>query len=254
MERPLLTTSSPAQQHRHPGVFRRICSAVWQAIWDRGDCSFAETIELLNKTLADLDMLMPTALEKERAKKEQSARVLRTTGNRKLALQTFATARVHRRRYEAWHGMREMVEQIKSELMYQQQTAAVFQAFSVANEAMGKLAERLNVDTLETVLDSLRDRMESGQEVSGLLSDPSQLDDGTWDEDEAARQFEDFLRGGNEDDDASGQNRGAKIEPKTENSQKVQRVSRTFLEKNTPAEASLPVSHQHHHSLNASLN
>ena len=84
--------------------------------------------------------------------------------------------------------MRENVEQIKEELVAQQQSMAVFGAFSQANSAMERLAEKLNFSTLESVLTSLHEKLEAGAEVSAMLSSPAE-----YDEDELAEEMAEFL-------------------------------------------------------------
>lgn len=175
--------SGNSEEAQSASWWRRIINWI---TWRRGNQqdrvpSNAETVVMLQKVMADLTLYM-THAEEEALKKKRLAAHVWQNGHRDLAIKAMATAHTHSARYKVFFNMRENVEQIKAELIAQQQTASVFGAFSRANDALGRIAQQLNVSNLERVLSELRDKMEAGEEVSLLLASPAELDP-TYDED-----------------------------------------------------------------------
>ncbi len=156
--------------------------------------SNAETVILLQTVMTDIKLAMDHAEEKEKKKKTLAAEML-TKGYKEEAMKAWQTSQSHRRRFKHWFNMRENVEQIKDEIVSQQQSVAVFGAFNEANTALGRIAETLNVDTLNKVLDDLHEKFQEGNEVSEMLANPDGLDPSSavFDEDEMRRDLEDFL-------------------------------------------------------------
>ena len=88
--------------------------------------------------------------------------------------------------------MRENVESLKAELMAQQQSLTVFKAFNRANRVMETIASHLNLATLEKTLSVLQDNLDSGKEISQLLSNATPLSaaEAAYDPDELDRELD----------------------------------------------------------------
>jgi Snf7 protein len=155
--------------------------------------SNAETVRLLMAVITDLGMAMDYA-EAQAAKKKDLAIHVRAKGHKEQAYKAWATAKQYEKRYTTWFDMRENVELIKSELIAQQQSLAVFGAFSLANSALETIAKKLNLSTLESVLTSLHEKLENGAEMSQILASPSEFDS-SYDEDALANEMAQFVVG-----------------------------------------------------------
>lgn len=192
MDAPLLRNTD--EGGARPRLLARLAWALCPGWWEGDtptDGGNAATVQLLQKVMIDLGMLMDHAEEEYTSKMEQAAAEHRR-GRREMALKAVQTAHSYGRRRAVWFGMRENVEQIKAELISQQQTASVFGAFSQANAALARLAEQLDVTGLESVLESLREKFEQGEDVSALLGDPGQLE-ACYDAGQAERDLLDFV-------------------------------------------------------------
>jgi hypothetical protein len=170
----------------------------WLLSWFRGTrptadgrVSNATTVKMLMNVMVDLGMAMDYA-EMQAEKKRLLAVHVMSRGHKEQALKAWATAKQYDKRYKTWFDMRENVEQIKSELVAQQQTMAVFGAFSLANHALERIAEKLNMTSLESVLSSLHEKLQNGAEMSQLLASPAELSD-DYDADTLEGELDAFL-------------------------------------------------------------
>lgn len=193
MESPLLRERGQEEEEKGR------CRSIWSSIFSRtagGDeeeTSNADTVQKLLTVLLDLQLAMEHKKEKIIEKKKQAA-ALYKEGRRDNAARVWATARHYEAQHDRWLNMRENVEQVKSEIVAQQQTAAVFNAFSKANETMGRIAESMKVEKIGELMDSLHEKIHAVEEVSSLLSDPNALRQTGEDKEQLERELEDFVR------------------------------------------------------------
>ena len=149
--------------------------------------SNAETVQNL------IGMLNGLTSAKQRAwtdyqKKAAQVKVLADGGHQRQAWETMQTAKLHRKRWERCHTMMESVEQIKSRIMEQQQNAALFSSFSAASDQLAHMLEAVPLDSIDTLMGNLEERMAQATEVGeSLASGPGTM---AVDEDE----LEAFLR------------------------------------------------------------
>jgi hypothetical protein len=188
---PLLTEQPVPEQQQRPSFLAWFISFFRQSTTKEKKVSNAETVRLLMSVVTDLGMAMDYAETQAEKKKNLAVHVL-AKGHKPQALKAWATAKQYEKRYATWFDMRENVEQIKSELVAQQQTMAVFSAFSLANNALERIAEKLNMSSLEEVLSSLHEKLQNGAELSAVLASPAELD-GSYDEDTLAQEMAAFL-------------------------------------------------------------
>jgi len=158
-------------------------SSFWFKLWKHREPTVAETVSLLQKTVINLRLQMEHADQQATKKKEKAAQLYKNN-KKDFAFRCWQSAKHYEKIYASWFKMCENVEYIMSEIQRQQQTAAVFSAFSKANNALGKIAKELDLSDLTDVLDSLNDKIQQGKEVSEILSshliqDDIQMDDRT---------------------------------------------------------------------------
>ena len=196
MESPLLTPTASDEKPRGR------CKNIWSAVFatrDNGDDNDeptnAETVQKLITVCLDLDLAMQHLDNKLHSKREQ-ARSLYEQGRRPLALRVWATCKRYEEQHTRWFMMRENIEQLKSEIVAQQQTASVFKAFSKANQTLSRIAECMHPEKIESMLDSLHEKFRQGDEISNLLSAPDALGEGTgYDQETEQRELEAYVRG-----------------------------------------------------------
>jgi phage shock protein A len=146
------------------------CTKRWWSWWTKKTPpTVAETMSMLQHTRLQLDLNMNHCRQRI-AKHEQKMRTYAEDAHmRSAALREFRMIKHYRKRHDRWHAMSANLETVQSEIQAQQQTIAVFGAYTRANEAMGKLAEDVDMSSLCQILDTLRDRMEEGRDMSDAM-------------------------------------------------------------------------------------
>ncbi len=157
---------------------------------ERHEYSHANTVMMLKNVMANLSLAMASAEQSHASKMSEIRSLLekqpQTQTIREMARRALQTAKQYDAQRLMWFHMRENVESLKAELMAQRQSLTVFTAFNRANSVMERIASQLNLDTLEKTLSVLQENLDSGKEISQLLStapvsssssiDPEELD------------------------------------------------------------------------------
>jgi hypothetical protein len=133
-----------------------------------------------------ISLLDGLAMQKMRAnadyeKKAAQVASLAGQGYQRQAWESMQTAKQHKKRWERCHAMQETIEQIKSRIVEQQQNAVLFSSFSEANTALARMIEATPLESIDTLLDTLNERMTDTREASealardvGPISDPDE--------------------------------------------------------------------------------
>ena len=117
-------------------------------------------------------------------KKRAQVVALMAAGKTTQAWQSMQTANMYKNRELRLHGMMEQVEQIHGVLSAQQQTANLFSVFKDANERIASMLEVAPLESVDAVLDSLREHVEHVNDVSSALAQGTGTTTGSIDEDE----------------------------------------------------------------------
>jgi len=174
------------EEDRDPGCWKR-----WFGEREKVPPTVAETISMLQQTRLQLQLNM-NSCKQNADKHEQKMRNYHSDLQLKsAALREFRMRKRYFDQYDKWHAMYISLETVQSEIQSQQQAFAVFGAYARANEAMGKLADRVDMTSLCDMLDTLRDRMQEGKDVSDALG--SAFSDSMVDSDDLEREFENFM-------------------------------------------------------------
>ena len=146
------------------------CTRRWWSWWTKkSPPTVAETMSMLQQTRLQLDLNMNHCRHCIAKHEKKMCAYAEETHMRSAALREFRMIKHYRERHDRWHAMSANLETVQSEIQAQQQTIAVFGAYTRANEAMGKLAERVDMSSLCEILDTLRERMEDGRDMSDAL-------------------------------------------------------------------------------------
>lgn len=146
------------------------CSRRWWSWWTKkSPPTVAETMSMLQQTRLQLDLNMNHCRQCIAKHERKMCTYAEDSHMRSAALREFRMIKHYRERHDRWHAMSANLETVQSEIQAQQQTIAVFGAYTRANEAMGKLAERVDMSSLCQILDTLRDRMEEGRDMSDAM-------------------------------------------------------------------------------------
>lgn len=157
---------------------------------ERHEYSHANTVMMLKNVMANLSLAMASAEQSHAQKMGEILALLhkqpQTLATKEMARRALQTAKQYEAQRLMWFHMRENVESLKAELMAQRQSLTVFTAFNRANRVMENIASQLNLETLEKTLSVLQENLDSGKEISQLLStapvssadtsDPEELD------------------------------------------------------------------------------
>lgn len=164
---------------------------LWTWLTSKRTPTVAETISMLQQTRLQLELNM-NHCRRRIAKHEEKMRSFHGDQHtRTAALREFRMVKHYRERHDKWHAMCANLETVESEIQAQQQTIAVFGAFTRANDAMGELAERVDMSSLCDILDTLRDRMQEGKDMSDAMT--SAFDTDADDADTLEREFDAFM-------------------------------------------------------------
>lgn len=179
------------EEDRHKKCFGRVLSWLWSWRPSLSSAhSHANTVMMLKNVMIELSLAIASAEHHRTVKCGEICELLaRSPPGDKTAREMARLAMQNVKQYDAhrlqWFKMRENVETLKAELVAQQQSLSVFQAFNRANAVMENIAKQLNVAALEKTLSSLQDKLDSGREISDLFStalvngqayDPDELD------------------------------------------------------------------------------
>lgn len=147
------------------------CSRRWWSWWwtKKSPPTVAETMSMLQHTRLQLDLNMNHCRQRIAKHERKMCTYAEDAHMRSAALREFRMIKHYRERHDRWHAMSANLETVQSEIQAQQQTIAVFGAYTRANEAMGKLAEGVDMSSLCQILDTLRDRMEEGRDMSDAM-------------------------------------------------------------------------------------
>lgn len=184
-----LKETSPSDHHRDddPTCGKRL----WTWLTSKRTPTVAETISMLQQTRLQLELNM-NHCRRRIAKHEEKMRSFHGDQHtRTAALREFRMIKHYRERHDKWHAMCANLETVESEIQAQQQTIAVFGAYTRANDAMGALAERVDMSSLCDILDTLRDRMQEGKDMSDAMT--SAFDTDADDADTLEREFDAFM-------------------------------------------------------------
>ena len=158
----------------------------------RSEPSNAETVVMLKQVMVDLGLAISQA-DANSARKKREAIKLRDRGKLAEMKAAWSTAKMYDRRHAELYGMREVVEQIKAEIIAQQNNLSVFGAFSRANRTLEKMFEHLKLGELEKVLGSLHEHLQEGREISETLASPGLIEEIP--EDELREEMAAFVSG-----------------------------------------------------------
>ena len=148
----------------------KTCARRWWSWWTKkSPPTVAETMSMLQHTRLQLDLNMNHCRQRMAKHEKKMCEYAEDAHMRSAALREFRMIKHYRERHDRWHAMSANLETVQSEIQAQQQTIAVFGAYTRANEAMGKLAERVDMSSLCQILDTLRDRMEEGRDMSDAM-------------------------------------------------------------------------------------
>lgn len=148
----------------------KTCAGRWWAWWTKkSPPTVAETMSMLQHTRLQLDLNMNHCRQCIAKHEQKMCKYAEDSHMRSAALREFRMIKHYRERHDRWHAMSANLETVLSEIQSQQQTIAVFGAYTRANEVMGKLAERVDMSSLCEILDTLRDRMEEGRDMSDVM-------------------------------------------------------------------------------------
>lgn len=167
---------------------------VW--LWNRltpKSTECAETIVRLKRLMNQLDLASQNSLAQAAGKRREIERVLGSGDagqgvvgqeRRALARTMLQTAKRYETQAFQWSRMREVAENLKIELVSQQQTMSVYNAFSQTNAAMERIAQTVNTSSVETLMESIQTQIDEGKSVSDIFGsvqmhgyDDDELDD-----------------------------------------------------------------------------
>jgi hypothetical protein len=193
MKSPLLaSTDQPLQQQQQQQQQQRsgclVRAIVW--LWNRltpKSTECAETIVRLKRLMNQLDLASQNSLAQAAGKRREIERVLSPVPSqerRALARTMLQTAKRYETQAFQWSRMREVAENLKIELVSQQQTMSVYNAFSQTNAAMERIAQTVNTSSVETLMESIQTQIDEGKSVSDIFGsvqmhgyDEDELDD-----------------------------------------------------------------------------
>jgi len=132
------------------------------------------TITSLSNIMLDLK-LQNKRIWTEITEKRGAAGKLWHQGRKLEAREALKTAKMYQKTYEAWVAMRGNVERLKHQVTTQHQNGRVAQGFRQANEVMAEMMKGLDIDTLNSMLDALKDIISLARVPTSSLSSVSAL-------------------------------------------------------------------------------
>lgn len=197
MESPLLAPSNAAAANKtttERGWFVRAVVWIWNCVRPKSrEC--AETIMRLKQLMNQLDFASKNSLFQANGKRLEIQRLL-ANGTGSVSSERHALARtmlqtVHRYEAQAWQWarMREVAESLKIELVSQQQTMSVYNAFAQTNAAMERIAQQVNVDSVDRLMSSIQTQIDEGKSVSEIFATASNATLEQYDQDELEEEL-----------------------------------------------------------------
>lgn len=142
----------------------------------------------LKQLMNQLDFASKNALSQADGKRLEIQRIL-TNGSQSIEKRALARTMLQTvKRYEGqawqWARMREVAESLKIELVSQQQTLSVYNAFSQTNAAMERIAQQVNTDSVDRLMSSIQAQIDEGKSVSEIFASASAISLDAVDEEE----------------------------------------------------------------------
>lgn len=196
MESPLLAPSNAAAANKtttERGWFVRAVVWIWNCVRPKSrEC--AETIMRLKQLMNQLDFASKNSLFQANGKRLEIQRLLangNSVSSERHALARTMLQTVHRYEAQAWQWarMREVAESLKIELVSQQQTMSVYNAFAQTNAAMERIAQQVNVDSVDRLMSSIQTQIDEGKSVSEIFATASNATLEQYDQDELEEEL-----------------------------------------------------------------
>lgn len=199
MESPLLAPSSATaaaaanKTTTERGWFVRAVVWIWNCVRPKSrEC--AETIMRLKQLMNQLDFASKNSLFQANGKRLEIQRLLangNSVSSERRALARTMLQTVHRYEAQAWQWarMREVAESLKIELVSQQQTMSVYNAFAQTNAAMERIAQQVNVDSVDRLMSSIQTQIDEGKSVSEIFATASNATLEQYDQDELEEEL-----------------------------------------------------------------